>query len=182
LSTTNGFIVNINEVNVRPSLLTVADQTLNAGMVLSVTNLVSDPDLPVNAFQFALLAGPSGADFDADTGVLTWRPLMAQADTTNTVTVQVTDDGVPNLSTNRSFQVIVNPLGEVTLTPLASTTGQFVMQVEGFVGPDYAIEATTNFTNWTELGTTNPVAMPFEFVDAAAGNFTNQFYRARLGP
>lgn len=182
LNTTNSFAVNVNEVNLPPTLLPVADQFLNAGMVLNLANPVSDSDLPPNSFQFALLAGPSGADLDANTGVLNWRPLIAQADTTNLVTVQVTDNGIPNLSSNRSYLVIVNPLGEVTLAPVGFTNGQFLIRIEGFAGPDYTLEATSGFTSWTELGTTNPAVFPFEIADPSAGTNGALFYRTRLGP
>ena len=118
----------------------------------------------------------------AHTGMLNWRPLIAQADTTNLVTVRATDNGQPNLSTNQSYQVIVNPLGEVTLRAVGLSNGHFVIRVNGFVGPDYALETTSTLTTWTNLGTTNPAALPFEFVDATAGTNTHRLYRARLGP
>ena len=39
--------------------------------------------------------------------MFTWTPAANQVPGTNVVTVRVTDDGVPNLSTTRTFSIVV---------------------------------------------------------------------------
>ena len=53
--------------------------------------------------------------------------------------------------------------------------GQFHFTVTGATGAKYVVQASTNLTGWISL-TTNTA--PFTFVDPAAGNFKQRFYRA----
>jgi hypothetical protein len=36
--------------------------------------------------------------------------------------------------------------------------------------------------NWAGIFTTNPPALPFDWADAATTNFSQRFFRVRLGP
>jgi hypothetical protein len=101
--------------------------------------------------------------------------------TTNTVQVSVTDNSTPDLSDDKSFTVIVNPLLPVVLTPVNYTNGQFRFQVSGTTGPDYIISASGTLTNWVNLATNLSPATPFQFTDTNAPS-TNRFYRAQLSP
>jgi hypothetical protein len=56
------------------------------------------------------------------------------------------------------------------------------IQVNGLIGPDYTLQASTTLTNWSDLVTTNPAVMPFGFLDPSPGSSSNRFYRVRLGP
>jgi hypothetical protein len=60
------------------------------------------------------------------------------------------------------------------------------MQVGGDAGPDYSVYVTTNlsenFTGWDWLLTSNPATLPFQFLDRAATNFSQRFYRVTIGP
>ena len=53
--------------------------------------------------------------------------------------------------------------------------------VSGQSGPDYAIEASTNLTQWSNVFITNSPALPFNWTDT---NFITpqRFYRAALLP
>ena len=112
---------------------------------------------------------------------------MALANTTNVLQVRVTDSNpwdaiTPHLSDTKAFTVIVNPLALVILTPVALTNGWFVMQVSGPLGPDYILQASATLTNWSDLWTNTPAAMPFSLTDTNTGPFRTRFYRALLGP
>src|SRR5207249_10026419 len=48
-------------------------------------------------------------------GLFSWTPTEAQGPSTNTVTVRVTDNGVPPLSDTRNFTIVVN---EVNTPPV----------------------------------------------------------------
>ena len=56
---------------------------------------------------------------DSSTGVFTWRPALEQVNSTNRVTVVVTDDGSPALSDSQSFTIAVRPRPLITSVSLA---------------------------------------------------------------
>lgn len=155
---------------------------INAGMNLAVACTGSDADLPSQTLSYSLLSGPTGAAINAASGNFTWRPTVAQANSTNAVTVVVTDSGTPNLSATNHFTVMVNAL---TLPSIAFATlpnGQFNLTVTGQTGPDYAVQISTNLqADWITLYTTNTPVLPFTFTDTI-GTLPAQFYRVQVGP
>ena len=106
-SATQSFTVTVFEANQAPQLAALADVALLAGRTLTLTNTATDTDLPVQALTFQLVSAPAGMTVDSANGRLTWRPLVAQAGTTNTVTVRVTDNGPANLTDTKSFTAVV---------------------------------------------------------------------------
>jgi hypothetical protein len=60
--------------------------------------------------------------------------------------------------------------------------GQFQLQVNGVIGVNYMIEASTDLRTWTNVFTTNTVTMPFTWTDSESDLLTQRFYRVRLGP
>jgi hypothetical protein len=82
---------------------------------------------------------------------------------------QITAEGAPPIPTR------LRTLGR-------TSDGQFVLRLTGEPGCNYAIEATTNYANWTVLRTNNATDGVFDFVDTAASGFPRRFYRARLLP
>ena len=54
--------------------------------------------------------------------------------------------------------------------------------VSGSVGPDYSVLASTNLVNWTLLQTTNPLALPYLFMDLNWTNYPRRFYRVQISP
>ena len=65
-----------------------------------------------------MVSAPSGVSLNPTTGVLTWTPSELQAPSTNTLTVRVTDNGVPPQSATNSFKVIVNEVNTAPVLPL----------------------------------------------------------------
>ena len=125
-SDTRTFTVVVNEVNSAPVLAAVANQTVNEGVMLSVALSGSDPDAPANGLSYSLVSGPSGMSVNAASGLLSWTPGEAQGLSTNTITVQLTDNGVPSFSDSKTFTVIVN---EVNRSPvLASVDDQAISE------------------------------------------------------
>jgi len=178
----------VNAASIPPTLTPVADQTMNAGETLLVTNSATDPNVPPQTLTFNLLNNPSGATLtalDTTDTQLSWRAPVGQADTTNLVTIAVTDTGTLLSSTN-SFKVIVNPLSSLpSIDAINASTGQVTLMVAGPQGPDYTILASTNLTDpvgiWQVLLTTNSPVMPLTLVDT---NFSDpvRFYRIQIGP
>jgi uncharacterized membrane-anchored protein len=110
LSATQSFEVRVHEMNVAPVVAAIADQTAQAGSLVTVTVEATDADLPANRLAYGLQPGaPAGAAIDPNSGVFSWTPSLAQAGTTNGITVRVTDNGTPSRSGDVSFTVVVAP-------------------------------------------------------------------------
>ena len=94
--------------NTPPTLAGIPDQITFVGQTLLITNSASDGDFPPQTLTFNLDPGaPPGATINSSNGVFRWTPAPAQASTTNVISVRVTDNGSPVLSTNRTFIVVV---------------------------------------------------------------------------
>lgn len=96
-----------------PSLAAVPDRVIHAGTWLTVTNLVTHPELPAGAFTFSLSNAPSGVAINPTNGVLTWTPTDDQANAAHLIVVVVTGDGWPGLSAVTSFTVQVRARPQV---------------------------------------------------------------------
>lgn len=75
----------------------------------------------------ALVSGPTGLTFDPITSILAWQPLESNGGNSYQVKVSVTDNGVPNLTTEASFDLrvievidFVDPILETRLLSLFS--------------------------------------------------------------
>ena len=168
-----------------PVLAALSNRTLVAGQTLLLTNLATDPDIPTQTLTWSLPAAPTGATIDPASGVLTWRPALAQAPSTNTFTVRVTDNGTPVQSASQTFQVTVKKPAAPALSSLLLSNGLFSLRVQGDPGPDYILESATNLASpalWVPLQT-NPSAMPpFLFTDPQSIYPGTKFYRVQIGP
>jgi hypothetical protein len=161
---------------------TAASQSINLGQMLSITNTASDPNQPAQTLTFSLPTASSGALINPTNGILNWRPLLAQANTVNPFAVVVADNGSPSLSATQNFTITVRPVTVPVVAASGLVGGQFGLRVSGAVGPDYTIQASTNLLIWSDLLTTNPVALPFGWSDASAAGLNQRFYRILLGP
>jgi hypothetical protein len=155
LSATNSFTVVVTEVNSAPLLPAQNNRTISATATLVVTNSGSDPDIPANTLSYSLLVAPVGATI-SPTGVITWTPTQAQAPSTNTITTQVTDNGVPPLSATNSFLVIVTQSNSppvitsqpVSRTNIVGTTATFSVTATGSsLAYQWIKNATNNLAN-----------------------------------
>ena len=181
-------VANIDEIaitpstvtNVEPILAAISNSTINVGVSLSITNNATDADVG-QTLTYSLPAAPTNATIDSANGILNWRPLVTQADTTNAFSVVVTDNGTPSMSATQSFRVFVNPLmlPSITTTPVAN--GQIELNVNGQVGPDYAVQGSSNLVDWHTLFITNPPTMPFNW-STNTGTLPVQFFRIKVGP
>ena len=57
--------------------------------------------------------------------------------------------------------------------------------MSGDTGPDYTVQMSTNLNsgmNWVNYFLTNSPSLPFSFVDTAATNLIQRYYRIQLGP
>jgi hypothetical protein len=75
------------------------------------------------------------------------------------------------------------PPGPARLSkPTLDSTGQCSMVLTGTPGYRYALDATTNFIQWTALRTNTIVTGSVGYTDTTAGGFNPRFYRARNVP
>ncbi|HEX9047549.1 MAG TPA: hypothetical protein VF988_11025, partial [Verrucomicrobiae bacterium] len=181
LSATNTFTVVVNEVNSAPVVGLLDNYAVNPGQVISFTATATDSDIPTNTLTFSLVNPPAGAAISGG-GAFNWRPTTAQANSTNSVKVKVTDNGTPPLSGTNSFNVVVHPLASTTLASAGYSDGHFTMNVSGTMGPDYVISASTNLVLWTDIFTNLSPATPFPFTDTNGSSLQERFYRVRLSP
>jgi glucuronoarabinoxylan endo-1,4-beta-xylanase len=171
----------VGSTSIPPTLAPVANQTVNAGVTLLVTNTATDPDSPPNILTFNPgNTFPSGATLNSSSGVFSWRPLVGQANTTNVIQVQAIDSGSGLIGTG-SFNIIVNTVTNPVVASINSSQGQVSMTVNGPQGPDYTVLTSSNLVSWQALFTTNSPPMPFTF---ATTNLNNpaEFYRLQIGP
>ncbi len=99
--------------NTAPQLAAVGGQSIEERNLLSFAVEVTDADVPKNVLTFSLEPGsPSGASIGRTNGVFTWTPTEQQGPGFAFITVRVTDNGVPGLSSTRTFPVTVHEVNE----------------------------------------------------------------------
>lgn len=181
-------LANIDEIAVTPSTVTniapvlaaISDRTVNVGVSLSITNTATDTNAG-QTLTYSLLVKPTNATVNASSGLINWRPLVTQANSTNPFSIVVADNGSPSLTATQSFSVFVNPLTPPIMTAPVASNGQIGFFVTGQVGPDYAVQASSNLVNWSTLAITNPAGMPFNWTTNIGAN-SMEFFRIKVGP
>jgi beta-galactosidase len=172
--------------NTAPVLAPIANQTVNVGQTVALTATATDTDSPPQTLTFSLLSGPTNAalaQINNTNANFNWRPGVTNANSVNPVTLKVTDNGSPSLSATRSFTITVNPLVLPTVQPAGWSNGQFNLRVtNSMVGPDYAVQASSNLVDWSTLFITNSPPMSFQWTDTNAPMARAQFYRLKVGP
>jgi hypothetical protein len=163
----------------------IGDRSIGAGQYLWVTNTATEPEAPPQTLSYSLLTGPSNAQVDPVSGVLSWRPTVNQARSVNPFAIVVADNGSPSLSATNAFSVTVTNLTLPYLDSMLFNSGVFQFRVSGDFGPDYILQATTNLNPpvmWMPLITNLSPIPPFLFNDSGASNYNSRFYRIQLGP
>src|ERR1051326_4770630 len=149
LSDTKSFTVVVDEVNTAPVLTVPADQSINVPATLNVSASATDSDLPTNTLAFSLVTAPSGMTVNTNTGAISWTPSQAQAPSTNTITVRVTDNGQPPLSDTKSFQVIVKQVNSAPVLP--PSTNYTINELTTLIVTNTATDAETNALSYVLL-------------------------------
>ena len=171
-------------VNVPPSVPPIDDQVVPSRSPFILAIPATDADRPTQNLSLAQVSAPVGARIDRS-GLLTWTPDRQEVGI-HLLTVRVSDDGQPSLSTERTFQVEVVDAGggdgrAVSLEPGVPEAGQATLTFSGTQGLQYVTEFAVELTGpWTGFGTT--LAGPdggWSIIDAHATNAV-RFYRARL--
>jgi len=180
LSATNTFSIIVNEVNSAPSLPAIADRTIHAGQTLVFTNSATDSDLPANTLTYSLDPGaPGTASVGSTSGVFAWLTTAGDANTTNAITVRVTDDGTPALDDSKSFTVTVvsAPTADITVAGNIVT-----ITWTSIAGQTYRVQYKDNIddTIWTNLA---PDVTASGSTSSTTDTTTSQrFYRVAVLP
>jgi V8-like Glu-specific endopeptidase len=129
-----------------------------------------------------LTAVASNDDFAPDS-----RASQVSFDATAGTTYRIAVDGYQTDSgTVREGAVTLNwsqalpPTPPDLSSPQVLPNGQFQMTVNGVAGRTYAIDHSTSFSGWTELGTVTLSGATGTFTDTTAPGQAVRFYRARV--
>lgn len=164
------------------TLASVPNATVAPGVTLSFTNVATDPNQPPLPLTFSLLNAPPGAAVNFTNGVFTWRPAIAQANTTNLITLLAQNSATPALTATQHFVVTVTSVAAPTIANSLLTDGTYSFEVGGGLGPDYLIQTSTNLADWLTVLSNTPVALPFRWTNSNPSIDAVRFYRIRLGP
>jgi hypothetical protein len=165
-----------------PVLAAIPGQSILAGRTLLVTNSASDPNVPALPLSFSLPQAPVGASINTNSGVFTWRPLISQSPSTQSIVVAVSDNSQPPLSATQSFNIIVAQPTAPALNASTFNAGQYRFTINGNTGPDYLIQTSTNLASWVTTVTNRSPSLPFVWVDTNSPLRPANFYRVLLGP
>ena len=146
--------------NAAPVLAAIANKTINAGAALVFTNTATDSDIPADALAFSLTAFPAGATMGASSGIFSWTAPQITVAQTNPVTVLVTDNGLPQRTDSKSFNIVVVAPPKISSFVLTNGNANFSWQT--YPGKTYRVQFKNDLNDavWTILGS-----------DATAGGY-----------
>ena len=178
------FTITVGATNTAPRFQAIPDQTIEPGQTLTFTIQANDNDVPANHLAYQLLTGPSGATLDPSTGVFVWTPASDQGNTNQTVTVEVTDDGVPPLSATASFNVIVFRAPAPHLTGITVAGQSVTLTWDAVPNRRYRVQYTPDLTssNWQELAGIMQVGASTASQKDESGLQQLRFYRVQMLP
>lgn len=172
----------IQEVNLPPMLSNIEDRTLSLGTILNVPLQASDPDVPAQSLQFALVGQtPAGAFIHPQTKSIIWNPSATIEPGIFPFEVSVTDDGEPSLTTTQSFEVTVISAGDqiqLILQPAGEKNISFEWKTEK--GVRYAVETLGDLNNsqWRQKQIVRAISKLTRFFDTVVEG-GQRFYRVR---
>lgn len=139
-------------INNAPSLAAIPNQTVFAGTTLSFNNSATDPDAGT-VFTYSLGNGaPQGATINASSGTFSW-PIPATAiSSTNSITIQVADNGIPTLTDQKTF--VVNVVSRTLSASSPDANGNFNLTWSTQPGTTYQVQYTDDLSSgsWQNLG------------------------------
>ncbi|MFD1143522.1 putative Ig domain-containing protein [Larkinella insperata] len=134
--------------NTAPVLTAPGSKTVLLGQALSFTAQATDSDVPAQILTYSL-TGPTGASINASTGAFSWTPTTTG---TFSLTIRVTDNGLPALSAQQAFSVTVTPQSVLSLSLTNAATGQ---PIRG-MGANEVVNLATLPERLNIRATTNP--------------------------
>jgi hypothetical protein len=97
----------VNELNAAPVLAPIGNKEAVEQFMLTFTVTVTDSDSPAQTLTCTLDGTPPAGASITPAGVFTWTPNESQGDTTNFITIRVTDNGSPARSASETIMIRV---------------------------------------------------------------------------
>jgi hypothetical protein len=111
--------------NHAPTLVLISNIVADVSRGFFFKAQAADVDVPANQLAYSLDPGaPAGAHVNPTNGFFRWIPARADANTTNLITLRVTDNGSPPISAARTFSVTVRDYIEMTIGSSLVEAGQ----------------------------------------------------------
>jgi len=183
ISMTNSFEVVVTEVNSAPTLAPIANRTIHAGSEFALHCIGNDSNGESNRLTFSFVGSvPLGAAINSTNGLVAWTTTDADANTTNSFTVRVTDDGVPAMSDARTFTVAV--VARPLIQTITVTNDVATLTWSALAGQAYRLQYTDSFSpiNWTESLSDVMATGPTATTTNAIGAMPQRFYRVLVLP
>ncbi len=166
--------------NSAPVIAPVSNRVAILGQTITIQLVATDTDIPPQTLTFSLgPEAPEGMTINPTTGLIIWTPNNAPS--TNIVSVIVTDNGTPPLSSSTTFTIIV--VSPPTIHASANDPTSILLQWNSYPGQKFVIETTSDLTskNWQPVtpiisGTGEPIA----YILAIEPNLPTSFYRVRV--
>ncbi len=175
-STSDSFVLTVKAVNDPPTIAAVADRTVHAGAQVWITNSANDVETPAQNLTFALAsATAAGATVNPASGLFGWQPADANAGTSSTFRVRVSDGGAPTQSATNTFRIttVSRPL----LQFITRTNGVVTLKWTAIAGLSYRVQQKASLTDasWSNLAldvvATGPVALTTDTLSTAGQRF-----------
>lgn len=113
------FKIIVASENNPPIIEQIGDQIVDEGTTLNLLIHANDPDVG-HVLTYYLDQAPQGAFINPNTGVFEWTPTELQGPGIYTITVRVTDSGIPPASSTMTFVVNVREVNQVpVILPVA---------------------------------------------------------------
>jgi len=181
-STFQVVVIFVGESNQPPVLPIIADRMTVPGDLLTFTNAATDADLPANALSYSLAGAPPAATIVTNTGVFSWPVPVNQPAGTNSVTVIVIDNGIPQGSHSRTFQIVVG--APLTITSIVDAGGTVNITAPAIPGRRYTLTAKDDLaapSPWPAIGSPFTATNTTVIFSTPATN-AQLFYRVQLLP
>jgi VCBS repeat-containing protein len=179
--------IRVGVVNTPPTLDEIPNVVAVVGETLQFVVQAHDSDVPSNTLSFTLgaMVNPPATMpvLDSHTGQFTWTAAGADEGKAFLFNVIVTDDGVPPLSTNETFQVSVN--GRPPVVGISLLNGTPRLAWNSVTTRRYQLQFKNNLPDpaWSDLGPEMTATGPaLSYDDESAQSHTNRFYRVLLIP
>ncbi|MFO1458442.1 MAG: lamin tail domain-containing protein [Verrucomicrobiota bacterium] len=131
--------ITVTEVNRKPALFPVAEQSAVVGETVSFRVGAGDPDVPAQTLSFTLEGAPQGATLAAATGDFSWKPSAAQTGLFD-FTVRVSDSGPDALSATTPIRIRV-AAATLVVSVAVATDGTLHFTWPSSAGASYRLES-----------------------------------------
>jgi hypothetical protein len=162
-----------------PVLAAISNRSVHVTYPVAFTATATDSDLPGQTLTYSLQGTvPSGAAIGLGNGVFNWTPTTNQGPATYPITVRVTDNGVPALFNEKTFNIAVLSLPKVGT--VVFTNNSALLTWASYPGRRYRVESATNLVPpivWAQVGSDIIAGgSSLSFTNQAGGN-KEKFYR-----